>query len=68
MRELSDLAPTPRLRFVEREVLDGKQMKVPVSRRVRILQQWWSEPVADYMRNSKDPGEWRDVPLALEVD
>ncbi len=57
-----DLAPTPRLRFVERtidvDIVDpGQDMG---ARTVRILQQWFAENVPAYMRDDA-AGEWRDV-------
>jgi hypothetical protein len=63
----NNFVPTPRLRFVEREVTTPG-MRGPVNEMVatvkivRILQQYFAEDVAGYMRN-QGAGEWRDVPL-----
>ncbi len=47
--------PTPRLRFIERDVFGTSFFDT-------ILQQWWAEDLPEYMRSSLD-GEWRDVPV-----
>jgi hypothetical protein len=58
---VSDLAPTARLRFVERTVeREGKKSATTV----RILQQFWALDVPSYMRGKE--GQWRDVPLEVE--
>jgi hypothetical protein len=57
-----DLAPTPRLRFVERDVPDNSA--VSGTRRLRILQQLWQQDVPEYMRGND--GVWVDVPLEVE--
>jgi hypothetical protein len=49
----SNFVPTPKLRFVER---DG----------AKILQQYFSEDVPNYMRNNS-AGEWRDVETTQEI-
>ena len=57
------MTPTPRLRFVEREIgvgLDGTQI---VARTIRVLQQWYAYDI-EY---PTEKGEWRDVPLAKET-
>jgi len=54
---MGGLVPTMTLRFVER--VEGKK-------RVRILQQWYSEDVPTYMRSSKMSGEWRDVEVVTD--
>lgn len=59
-----DLVPTMRLRFVERKV-----PKVGAKggwAEWRVLQQWYSENIPDYMRSRNDVGEWRDVPIVGE--
>jgi hypothetical protein len=47
------MTPTPRLRFVERDLGYTK---------IRVLQQWWEHT------EWNAPGEWRDVPLEKEND
>lgn len=54
---MSDLAPTARLRWVERMVEEVFTE--------RVLQQWWAPDVPGYMVRS-DAGEWRDVPVEAE--
>jgi hypothetical protein len=70
--------PTPKLRFVEREIFvpfqDYKDVTQPKT--VRILQQWWEDRnitlaihVEDKDGNplpSPNRGEWRDIPLEKE--
>lgn len=55
--------PTPRLRFVEREVReprpDGDSHMI---RTIRVLQQWFAMEIKYPMTR----GEWRDVPLEKE--
>ncbi len=55
--------PTPRLRFVEREVKlpypDGDTHFVKT---IRVLQQWFAYDIQYPMTK----GEWRDVPLETE--
>jgi hypothetical protein len=51
------MKPTPKLRFVEREIEVNGDHKP-----VRILQQWW----ADFIGPLELDGEWRDVPLEAE--
>jgi hypothetical protein len=56
------MEPTPKLRFVERATsLDAENCATH-----RVLQQWWAEPMPAYMR-SEAVGEWRDVPVSLEI-
>lgn len=55
--------PTPRLRFVEKDVPDHPGALSGTRR--RILQQWWAEDMPAYMRD-RARGEWRDVPLETE--
>ena len=45
------MTPTPKLRFVERDLGYAK---------IRVLQQWWEHT------EWNAPGEWRDVPLEKE--
>jgi hypothetical protein len=57
------MTPTPKLRFVEREVF----VFVVTPKTVRILQQWWeSEYNIIDMVVDKKAGEWRDVPIEKE--
>jgi hypothetical protein len=51
MGSFTDMAPTPKLRFVVRPV--GPTMQ-------SVLQQWWAHDVPEYMREP-NKGEWRDV-------
>ena len=60
------MKPTPKLRFVEREIKVQNDIKL-----VRILQQWWLQQHVANMGWSEIPmgaeeGEWRDVPLEIE--
>ena len=55
-----DLAPTARLRWVERTPDLGV---VPAH---RVLQQWFAADVPSYMRTMAE-GEWRDVPVGVEA-
>ena len=52
------MKPTPKLRFVEREIEVNGDPKP-----VRILQQWWE---SEWTWGSSEKGEWRDVPLETE--
>ena len=56
--------PTPRLRFVERSVIEHESPDgtVTVVRKVRILQQWFAYDIEYPMTK----GEWRDVPCEQE--
>jgi hypothetical protein len=57
-----NMEPTAKLRFVERATsLDAESCRT-----VRILQQWWAEPIPPYMRNDAI-GEWRDIPMGVEA-
>ncbi len=69
------MTPTPRLRFVEREVkLDPFIMSIGnaglrVTPAVQVLQQWWIEemcPPWDAKPGSTH-GMWRDVPVEKET-
>ena len=60
MSHNGEMAPTPRLRFVERAVsLDAESCRT-----VKILQQWWAPNVPSYMVDPSQ-GAWRDVPLEM---
>jgi hypothetical protein len=60
MSNLIDLAPTSKLRFVERDSsLDAENAQT-----IRILQQFWAPDLPPFMRG-KD-GEWRDVECVRE--
>jgi hypothetical protein len=53
------MTPTPRLRFVERDLGYTK---------IRVLQQWWEDKVWFNHSTQHFNGEWRDVPLEKEND
>jgi hypothetical protein len=56
------MEPTAKLRFVERATsLDAENCRT-----LKILQQWWAEPMPAYMR-SEGTGEWRDIPMGVEA-
>ncbi len=55
--------PTPRLRFVEREVLLSTGNGGAYSQIIRVLQQWFAYDIQYPMTR----GEWRDVPLEKET-
>ena len=57
-----ELAPTPRLRWLERDSRGDES--APAYE--RVLQCWWAEDVPGYMR-SEAKGEWRDVPVGIEA-
>ena len=67
-----DLAPTARLRWVEREVPatelseGGGAVTLRGMTQWRVLQQWWAADVPSYMRATAE-GEWRDVPVGVEA-
>ena len=56
------MKPTARLRFVERYVYEPED-RADVSKKVRILQQWWAVEREGQMTPT---GEWRDIPLENE--
>jgi hypothetical protein len=62
------MTPTPKLRFVEREVF----VFVVTPKTVRILQQWWqinntiNLGFGGEIPIGETQGEWRDVPLEEE--
>jgi hypothetical protein len=62
------MKPTPKLRFVEREIFvpfqDYKDVVQPKT--VRILQQWWEGKTWNSDKDQILDGEWRDVPLEAE--
>lgn len=67
--------PTPKLRFVEREIQVPVQGDFVVTyKTVHILQQWWEDPAVvlsisiDWNGSTQKrfAGEWRDVPLEKE--
>ena len=51
------MTPTPKLRFVERNLGYTK---------IRVLQQWWEEDADSLPEGVKSFGEWRDVPVEVE--
>jgi hypothetical protein len=60
------MTPTPKLRFVEREIFvpfkDYKDVMQPKT--VRILQQWWAIERDGQLTPT---GEWRDVSVETET-
>lgn len=55
--------PTPRLRFVERDVPIGYASGgTTIAKTIRVLQQWFAYDIQYPMTK----GEWRDVPLEKE--
>ena len=63
MTHNGEMAPTARLRFVERAMpLDAENRL----RTVRILQQWWAPSVPSYMVDPSQ-GQWVDVPMGIEA-
>jgi hypothetical protein len=68
------MTPTPKLRFVEREILVPYELQknTTQTKAVRILQQWWEKSLTinlgwtGDMPLRKAEGEWRDVPLEKE--
>ena len=67
------MTPTPKLRFVEREIQEPYEFElhkhIAITKRVRILQQWWEKDSADRYTAAivgDTGGEWRDVPLEEE--
>ncbi len=54
--------PTPRLRFVERDVITGMSGAGTTAKTIRVLQQWFAYDIQYPMTK----GEWRDVPLEKE--
>ncbi len=58
-------APTPYIRFVERNIAVVIDDDIATTRKIRILQQWftWSGTLPEYYLTY---GEWRDVPLEEE--
>lgn len=72
------MTPTNHIRFIERRVqLDPFYKTVntrgeiaPAFATQRVLQQWWHTTQVDvFLRSSPSgsPGEWRDVPVEVEV-
>jgi hypothetical protein len=71
------MTPTPKLRFVERHIPLYAETTAPIATRIRILQQWWEDKnimlavhITDKDGNilpSPNRGEWRDVPVEVEV-
>ena len=58
------MTPTPKLRFVEREVqVPAPELGPNIAKtiEVRVLQQWWETD-----HHAVVDGEWRDVPLEVE--
>lgn len=58
------MTPTPRLRFVERQLNAGQAAKqnLPAYHTLRVLQQWYAYDI----NYPTEKGEWRDVPLEKE--
>lgn len=60
MSNIIKLAPTAKLRFVEREsLLDAENAQT-----IRVLQQFFAPDVPEFMRGKE--GEWRDVECVRE--
>jgi hypothetical protein len=67
------MKPTPKLRFVEREISNPYEFElgkyITQTKTVRILQQWWETEEDDgnpVTRSGWCPGKWRDVPVEKE--
>ena len=64
------MTPTPELRFVEREIQEPYEFElyknITITKRVRILQQWWEKKIWAHDDWVVADGEWRDVPLEKE--
>ena len=72
------MTPTAKLRFVEREIQEPYEFElhknIAITKRVRILQQWWEDrekttgvsQTGDGPMVKHHPGEWHDVPLEEE--
>lgn len=54
--------PTPRLRWIERDVILSAGVGSIYAQTVRVLQQWFAYDIEYPMTR----GEWRDVPLESE--
>jgi hypothetical protein len=69
------MKPTPKLRFVEREVhvIVEPMLNITTGKTIRILQQWWENNMTinlgwtGDMPLGKTNGEWRDVPVEVEA-
>ena len=62
MTHNGEMAPTARLRFVERRAPSDHTDGPPR----RILQQWWAPSVPSYMVDPSQ-GQWVDVPMGVEA-
>jgi len=64
------MTPTPKLRFVEREIFvpfqDYKDVVQPKT--VRILQQWWEGKTWNADKDQLLNGEWRDIAVENKHD
>lgn len=60
------MTPTPKLRFVEREIGYSKTGNITDLHTVRILQQLWETEDKDVTEGKWFFSEWRDVPLEEE--
>jgi hypothetical protein len=58
------MTPTPKLRFVEREIYSHNGEHFATPHRVRILQQWWA---VERDGQITPIGKWHDVPLEKEA-
>jgi hypothetical protein len=62
------MTPTPKLRFVERQI--DEMSAFFQTKTIRVLQQWWVEPPImvnlDTGEMTGSHGEWRDVPCERE--
>jgi hypothetical protein len=63
------MTPTPKLRFVEREISNPYEFElgrhIMLTKTIRILQQYWAPKDADKTQ-AHYKGEWRDVPVEKE--
>lgn len=65
------MTPTPKLRFIERQVPVPYELQenVTQTKTVRILQQWWEKDIASQYTaaiSGDSSGEWRDVSIEKE--
>ena len=54
------MTPTPRLRWVTRDLLTGEHFQVQPKH--KVLQQWYAYDI----NYPTEKGEWKDVPLEKE--
>jgi hypothetical protein len=61
------MTPTPKLRFVEREVRIYICEGIARCEQHKFLQQWWEGEKWNEEFTQIFPGEWRDVPVEKEA-